>query len=74
MTQEEWVYVADFQHNPSRKTAWTGLYYDAVAKASMVSSETPVDINDRHLITMGHDIGSSVLIMLKCYEDSDYSS
>ena len=56
MTQEEWVYVADFQHNPSRKTAWTGLYYDAVAKASMVSCETPVDINDRHLITIGHDI------------------
>jgi len=45
-----------------------------VAKASMVSSETPVDINDRHLITMGHDIGFSVLIMLKCYENSDHSS
>ena len=56
MTQEEWVYVADFQHNPSRKTAWTGLYYDKVAKASMVSCGTPVDINDRHLITIGHDI------------------
>ena len=56
MTQEDWGYVADFQHNPSRKTAWTGLYYDAVAKASMVSSGTPVDINDRHLIAIGNDI------------------
>ncbi|WP_242032803.1 SpoIIE family protein phosphatase [Oscillatoria sp. FACHB-1406] len=56
MTQEEWVYVADFKHNPSRKTAWTGLYYDEVAKDFMVSSETPVDLNNRHLITVGHDI------------------
>jgi methyl-accepting chemotaxis protein len=54
---EEWVYIANKKNNPSRKSAWTGLYYDQTADEWMVSCETPVDDkNGQHLITVGHDI------------------
>jgi two-component system, NtrC family, sensor kinase len=54
--KEVWVAVADKKHNPTRETVWTGVYYDTVAKDWMVSCATPVDVNDQHLITIGHDI------------------
>ncbi len=56
MPDEEYVRVADERHNPQRKTVWTGLIYDQVGKVWMVSGETPVYVNDRHLATVGHDI------------------
>ncbi|RKZ41659.1 MAG: hypothetical protein DRR00_31505 [Candidatus Parabeggiatoa sp. nov. 3] len=52
----EYFWVADQQHNPKRESVWTGLYYDKVAKIWMVSCETPVDIANRHVATIGHDI------------------
>ncbi len=56
MPDEEYLWIADKQHNPKRETAWTGLFYDNVSKSWMVSCETPVDIADRHIATIGHDI------------------
>ena len=56
MPDEEYLWVADKEHNPSRISRWTGLFYDKVAKVWMVSCETPVDIGDRHIATFGHDI------------------
>ncbi|WP_409526634.1 hybrid sensor histidine kinase/response regulator [Nitrincola sp. MINF-07-Sa-05] len=56
MRLEEWMYIADRQHNPGRETIWTGLYYDPTADEWMVSSETPVDVDGQHLITLGHDV------------------
>lgn len=56
VTVEEWVYIADKEHNPERKTVWTGLYYDPTADEWMISCETPVDVGGRHLINLGHDI------------------
>lgn len=56
MPNEEYVSVASKQQNPARKTVWTGLYYDKVAKDWMVSIETPVDLNGRHIATIGHDV------------------
>jgi len=56
MPAEEYLWVADKKHNPSRINSWTGLFYDQVSKIWMVSSETPVDIGDRHIATIGHDI------------------
>jgi PAS domain S-box-containing protein len=56
MPNEPYLLVADKQHNPSRVTAWTNLYYDHVADVWMVSAETPVDVGDRHVGTIGHDI------------------
>ncbi|AFZ13550.1 methyl-accepting chemotaxis sensory transducer with Cache sensor [Crinalium epipsammum PCC 9333] len=56
MPNEEYVSVASQQQNPARKTVWTGVYYDKVAKDWMVSCETPVDLNGRHIATIGHDV------------------
>lgn len=56
ITREEWVYIADKEHDPLRETVWTGLYYDPTADMWMVSCETPVDVEGRHLINLGHDI------------------
>jgi signal transduction histidine kinase/serine phosphatase RsbU (regulator of sigma subunit) len=49
--------TAEKKDNPSRKSIWTGVYYDAIAKDWMVSYATPVDdINGQHILTIGHDI------------------
>ncbi|MCK5876427.1 MAG: HAMP domain-containing protein, partial [Candidatus Marithrix sp.] len=53
---EVWAAIADKQHNPIRETVWTSVYHDTVADKWMVSCATPVDLNDQHLITIGHDI------------------
>ncbi len=56
VNKEEWVYVANIENNPERKPAWTGLYYDQTADEWMVSLVTPVDLEGKHLINIGHDI------------------
>jgi len=54
---EEYFYVSDKKHNPKRKPAWTGLYFDHVVNLWMVSLVTPVDdVQGRHIATIGHDI------------------
>ena len=56
LSDEEYVWVADKEHNPSRESVWTGLFYDIGSNAWMVSVETPVDIGDQQIATIGHDI------------------
>jgi signal transduction histidine kinase/CheY-like chemotaxis protein len=56
MPEEEYCYVGSPERNPERKSVWTGVYYDKVAKEFMVSCETPVDFNGRWAGTMGHDL------------------
>jgi len=57
MSNEEYFYVSNKIHNKTRDTAWTGLYYDAVARDWMVSSIRPVDAPDgRHIASIGVDI------------------
>ncbi|MEC4803324.1 MAG: ATP-binding protein [Jaaginema sp. PMC 1079.18] len=54
---QEWAYLGDLEHNPHRKTTWTGVYADPVTQDWMVSAETPIDdTNGRHLATIGHDM------------------
>ena len=62
MPDEEYVWVADLKHNPARKVVWTGLFYDHVAKIWMVSCETPVDVEGKHIATIGHDITLNELV------------
>ncbi|MCP4117057.1 MAG: PAS domain S-box protein [Desulfobacteraceae bacterium] len=59
---EEFARIADKEHNPLRKTVWTGLIYDKMAETWMVSCETPVDLNGRHIATIGHDITLNELV------------
>jgi signal transduction histidine kinase/DNA-binding response OmpR family regulator len=56
LNQEEWVYVADKTHNPTRQSTWTGSYYDVGSKKFLVSCATPVDLNNKHILTVGNDI------------------
>ncbi len=56
MPDEEFIWVVDKKHNPSRKTVWTGLFYDKPSGAWMVSVETPLDLNEKHIGSVGHDI------------------
>ncbi len=53
---EEYMWISDKKHNPKRVSAWTGLFYDKVSKTWMVSCTTPVDMGNRHIATIGHDI------------------
>ncbi len=48
--------VSTPENNPLRQTAWTGIFVDPVADAWMVSVSTPVDLEDRHALTISHDI------------------
>jgi signal transduction histidine kinase/CheY-like chemotaxis protein len=56
VTADESFYITDKAHNPNRETVWTGIYYDAVMKNWMAGCMTPVDINGKHIATLGHDI------------------
>jgi signal transduction histidine kinase/CheY-like chemotaxis protein len=56
VTDDESFYITNKAHNPKRETVWTGIYYDQVAKAWMASCVTPVDLDGRHIATIGHDI------------------
>jgi signal transduction histidine kinase/DNA-binding response OmpR family regulator len=53
---EEYFWVADRQHNPQKKTVWTGVYYDPLPKTWMVSCVSPIYVNERHVATVGHDV------------------
>jgi len=56
MPDEEYYWAGDQRHNPARKTVWTGLYYDHVARVWMVSAVTPIDVNGRQIASIGHDV------------------
>jgi two-component system, NtrC family, sensor kinase len=53
---EEYFYVADPQHSPDRKPAWTGVYRDTAVNTWMVSAIVPIYQGDRFLGIVGHDI------------------
>lgn len=59
---EEYFWVADQKHDPQRKTVWTGVYYDHLVKAWMVSCITPVYISNRLITTIGNDVLLNELI------------
>jgi signal transduction histidine kinase/CheY-like chemotaxis protein len=56
VTNDESFFITNKANDPDRETVWTGVYYDGVAKAWMVSCVTPVDLNGEHIATIGHDI------------------
>jgi len=56
VTDDESFQITREIYDPERKTVWTGIYYDQVAVAWMASCVTPLDVNGKHLATLGHDI------------------
>ncbi|MFK8186414.1 MAG: ATP-binding protein [Phormidesmis sp.] len=61
-SQDEYFYIADPQHNPTRQPVWTGVYADTVTKVWMVSAAVPLYIKDRFIGSFGHDITLNNLI------------
>ncbi|WP_375765983.1 ATP-binding protein [Archangium gephyra] len=43
-------------NNPRRQTAWTGIFEDVTSKRWMASVVTPLDLDGRHVATVGHDV------------------
>jgi two-component system, NtrC family, sensor kinase len=57
ITEAEYSQLAQKEHNPDRRSRWTGLYFDAVPKQWMVSLVTPVDdVEGNHIASIGNDI------------------
>lgn len=57
LPREEYFYISDQSHNPTRDSAWTGLFFDRVAKLWMVTITTPIDnAQGQHIASIGHDI------------------
>ncbi|WNG22322.1 HAMP domain-containing protein [Cystobacter fuscus] len=44
------------QNNPQRRTAWSGAFLDPVSQVWMVTASTPLDMEGRHVATIGHDV------------------
>jgi signal transduction histidine kinase len=43
-------------NNPERKTSWTGVYEDEISGNKMVTVTTPLDVEGRHVASIGHDV------------------
>jgi two-component system, NtrC family, sensor kinase len=43
-------------NNPRRSTVWTGIYQDEPSRKWLVSAITPLDMEGRHVATLGHDV------------------
>ena len=67
--EEQYFAISSETNNPSRKTVWTGLYWDQQAKLWMASIETPVYIDDRHIATIGNDISLTELFSRTLKQD-----
>lgn len=62
-----WGLLASREHNPDRRSLWTGVFYDIAAGDTSPSSLyvtlcTPVDVGGRHMITAHLDIQISELL------------
>ncbi|MBN1209099.1 MAG: HAMP domain-containing protein [Myxococcaceae bacterium] len=44
------------EHNPGRKTTYTGVFADEVYQDWMVSASAPLDMDGRHVAAVSHDI------------------
>ncbi|WP_095992490.1 ATP-binding protein [Cystobacter fuscus] len=44
------------ENNPRRQTTWTGIYNEPISHEWMVSGATPLDLDGRHVATIGHDV------------------
>ena len=44
------------ENNSERKTVWTGVYEDPINGNRMVTVTTPLDVEGRHVASIGHDL------------------
>jgi two-component system, NtrC family, sensor kinase len=48
--------LAQPEKNPQRVTRWTGIFLETISNLWMSSVVTPVDVDGRHVATVGHDV------------------
>lgn len=60
--KEDYYLVSTPALNPSRGSAWTGLFFDEVSKLWMVTCSTPIYIEDQFLGSVHHDVTVNELI------------
>ncbi|MBC7953373.1 MAG: response regulator [Rhodospirillaceae bacterium] len=56
MSGEVWKTITTRENNPSRGTAWTPLYFDAVAQKWEITCAIPIDVDGRHLANAAHGL------------------
>jgi signal transduction histidine kinase len=52
----EYYAISTPEKNPRRKTAWTGSYLYPPTQSWLVTANTPVDLEGRHIASFSHDI------------------
>ena len=62
ITEKKRFELSNKLHNPARETIWTGIYYDDVVEKWLISAITPVDINGKHVLSIGQDIELETLL------------
>ncbi len=55
-TKTPWLTLGEVANNPERGLRWTQPLFDPVPKSWMVSAVLPLDVNDKFVGTIGHDI------------------
>lgn len=53
---DEWFSKTNMENNPSRNLVWTGLYFDSLAGHWIISVALPVDVDGKHIGTIGTDL------------------
>lgn len=56
VTAQEYYTIATPEKNPQREIKWSGLFYDEVSKAWMVTASTPIYSENRFLGVLHHDL------------------
>jgi PAS domain S-box-containing protein len=56
MDAQEWVYLADAAHNPSRGFVWTGVLEEEITRTPQVAVMLPVDSDGAMLCSIAHSI------------------
>lgn len=62
VTGEEFGWLGTAEGNPSRVLMWTGTTSDTSSGHSLVSAVLPVEIDGKHIISLGHDMWVDSLI------------
>jgi len=68
---EEYFDISTPAKNPSAETVWTGVYRDQQADLWMVSVETPIYVDEKHIATIGNDIALDELFNRTIVSDPD---
>jgi two-component system, NtrC family, sensor kinase len=54
--QEPFFLIGLPQNNPSRRAAWSGVFWDVATNSWVATATTPLDQDQRHLASISHDV------------------